>query len=53
MAGEPSSLVLATVVHSSREPDGLYRIGVTCLEECLSVLRTTIDRMIALGMIIP
>jgi hypothetical protein len=47
--GSPSSLILGTIVHSSREPDGLYRVGLICLEESLGVLRSQIDRMTELG----
>jgi hypothetical protein len=49
--GVPSSLILGTIVHSAAEPDGLFRIGVVCLEECVEVLRTVIERMTALGWI--
>jgi hypothetical protein len=51
--GSASTLILGTVVHSSSEPDGLFHVGVDCLEECLNVLRATIDRLTELGWINP
>jgi hypothetical protein len=49
--GLPSCLILGEIVHHSLEPDGLFRVGVSCLEESLNVLRTLIDQMIEVGWI--
>ncbi len=54
LAGPPglsSCLILGEIVHNSPETDGLFRVGVVCLEESLGALRTLIDRMTEVGWI--
>ncbi len=49
--GMPSSVILGTIAYTTPEPDGLFRIGVICLEECLGVLRALIDQLVLVGWI--